>query len=150
VNIYRLLRVRAAELGFEQFIEAEGGEHQVALVLLAIQIGRAELGVKLLHHLAASPRDGTFAAFLEALADPARQQTELPLTDADRRGLAEISTRLQGVERAVGGRPILTRALEPYARWAHEVGRYSFYWRTPRPAEHAGRCGDLDPQRPAA
>ena len=129
LNVYRLLRVHAAESQGTDFAAFERTEHRAALLLLALQIGHGEFGAALLRELArwyertlANERPvgtealpvRTFSAFIEELASLLPGVT-VPEAVADELG------RLANDENWLDD-------LEPYLRWAGEVGRYSFGW----------------------
>ena len=156
VNIYRLLRVRAATregIPFSRFIHPEGGEYRAALMLLAISVGQADVASEILNGLY-DANQGSFRDWLKAQSesfDGERMQLigkrEARDQETGARGAptcletqrraefhdASISIHAK-VDQVIGTLkelkgPAFDDRLDVYRRWAHEVGRYSFDWR---------------------
>lgn len=135
LNVYRLLRVRAARLGSAAFLNRGHGEYRAAALLLAIQIGHPEAASHIVAALERSPTDANFPSLLDRLATEAR-------TEAVGRELARVRSRWEQVRNALIEAKAGVEAcyaVDAYVRWAPEVGRYSFRWPVtegaPQPAE---------------
>lgn len=149
VNIYRLLRVRAATLGedFSKFIEREHGEYRSVLLLLAISVGRANVAPEILEDLHKASGKG-FRTWIKGksrqyekersqLSDERIAQSgNIEATDRERR-LAELRDDSLEIHECVGtviqalnelGGPSFDDHLPNYRNWAREVGRYAFRW----------------------
>ncbi len=153
VNIYRLLRVRAATLeeNFLTFIDREQGEYRAVLLLLAIVVGRAQVAREVLDCLHTA-KGTSFRACLEKASgqyetERARLSTEriaqvksddtasLPssresrlveLKDATQEICGSIEALVTALNKLEG--PSFDDRLDIYTKWASEVGRYSFRW----------------------
>jgi hypothetical protein len=154
LNIYRLLRVRAATLtnNFQPFIDRNEGDYRAVLLLLGIFIGRAQVASEILASLTES--DGpAFVAWLEQqskLSEQKRLQLErqrsgqspqLPspptseelhllllksATDEIRTSIARLAKTLAELKG-----PSYDDKLNTYAKWVPVVSRYSFCSQTP-------------------
>ncbi len=100
INIYRMLRVSVPDDELDRFRPDGGGEYQCVVILLAILIGR--------------PDDAT-SVFTKILA--ARAPQDIWTVLGSFRDLLEPLRALDGIQ---------VTALEPYARWAPRVARFSF------------------------
>ncbi len=153
VNIFRLLRVRAATINndFSTFIDPDNGEYRVALMLLAISVGRADVAPEILDGLytanGSSFRtwiDDKFSQYQkessllkdERIARNEKIKTIVPPSEREKRLLElqeaslEIRKGIDAVIKALGEQegPPFDDQLGTYGKWAHEVGRYSFRW----------------------
>jgi hypothetical protein len=149
INVYRLIRVRASmiEEDFSTFSDQAAGAYRAVLMLLAVCIGNADVAPEILDDLQECT-DSSFAAGLEALAR--RYEAELVRVKAERaarkdnpppgsheKRLIELCAALVGIQKDIAavrgslaehGGPAVEDSLEPYQKWAREVGRYSFRW----------------------
>jgi KAP-like P-loop domain-containing protein len=120
VNVYRLLRARAAAEDFETFLSsASTGTYRAALLLLAINIGAPEVGGKLLYLLSKETNDSDLGAFLERVL---KEQSAPRFTDDQRAILARIHDSVRAIATDL---PV---ELKPFQHWASRVGSYSFDW----------------------
>jgi hypothetical protein len=154
VNIYRLIRVRAATLekDFSSFIDRERGEYRAALMLLAISVGRADVAPEILYSLL-KPNGSSFRTWIEststkyeqmrsrlskeriaqsnkteATASPSSREIRLAeLRDASLEIHKSIDTVIEALNELENG-PSFDDRLETYRKWAREVGRFSFRW----------------------
>ena len=152
VNIYRLIRVRAASLDgdFSSFIRRDTGDYRAVLTLLAIVVGRADVASDILFRLYNSSEGG---GFIDWLGNEFACGGKTASDSGERSGPEKVETngpRLGGMERAfpsgmqtaaeqirldmetvvealkeLGG-PSFDDRLETYRNWAKEVGRFSF------------------------
>ena len=111
VNVYRLLRVRAAarDEGLTAFVDGMRGDYRAALILLAINVGFPDLAPNL----------------FEAL-----EKAEGPSFSAWLRATGEIALAFETVAtemRHHKGPPVEDN-MDAYRKWVREVGRYSFRW----------------------
>jgi hypothetical protein len=98
VNTYRMLRVQVRVAELEDFTAEE---YQAPILLLAVMIGRPDLGRVLLDRLADATTSASLISVLEQVLD------DSPLTQ-----LARETFTLDGIE--------------PFQRWAPRVWRFSF------------------------
>ncbi len=151
LNIYRLLRVRAADVeeDFLTFMDREKGDYRAVLILLAITVGRAAVASELLRDLANASTHNDFEAWLEDMS--AQYEDQRLKLEAQRRA-ADIQTRpanppssreerlaeLRDAAREIRGSiaavrktlsamsgPAFDEHLPNYQKWTCEVGRYS-------------------------
>ena len=153
VNIYRLIRVRAATLekDFSTFIDRDSGEYRTALMLLAISVGRADVAPEILYNLLTAS-GSSFLTWIEststeceqmrsrlskerkaqrnkteATASPSGREIRLAqLRDASLEIHKSIDTVIEALNELDG--PSFDDRLETYRKWAREVGRFSFRW----------------------
>jgi len=133
VNLYRLLRVQAARYDFQRFVgtRGEGGEHQAAITLLALNVGFPAVGGRLLRVLPTAKVE-RWSDFLRQVHPdtPEAERQEwaraLSWTPEQQASLREVLRLLEGLK-AVPGVGML-EAFQPYAQWAPRVGRYAFHW----------------------
>ena len=153
VNVYRLLRVRAASRQkgeFAAFIDPQAGQYRAVLLLLAITIGYADTASEILQRIPTT--EGLTldewlatlrAEYAPAAPSPSDAVAHGPETEAAVRiateGRASLLRAVEGIigdvaqvrdalaENAAG--PRLEQNLEPYHEWVGEVGQYSFRWR---------------------
>ncbi len=152
VNIYRLLRVKAAnsEERFPTFIDKDRGEYRAVLMLLAMVVGRPQVAPEILDSLDTTKGSG-FRAWLEEKSKEYQEERRqlsaklmarsvetdtVSLPNTRERRLAELQEATQGIGRCVEA---LIRALDElkgpsfddqlshYVNWAAEVGRYSLH-----------------------
>jgi hypothetical protein len=115
VNIYRLLRIRASEEGFEEFLSSSStGTYRAALVLLAINIGYPSVGRKLLVELSSPSSETSIQGLVKTLKSPDSEESEQQAFETVRNRFGEMADIPSG--------------LAPYMHWAPRVGRYSFDW----------------------
>ncbi len=132
VNLYRLLRVHAARLGFRRFLGSreEGGEYQAVITLLALNVGFPSVGCRLLEVLPTA-RVERWSDFLRQVhpETPEAERQEwaraLTWTAEQQVQLREVLRLLEGLKAPGVGMP---ESLAPYAEWAPRVGRYAFHW----------------------
>jgi hypothetical protein len=153
VNIYRLLRVRAATIqgNFSTFIDRENGEYRAVLMLLAISVGRAGVAPEILDDLLTATGN-SFSQWIEDTAVQferkrsslsakrvvqnrasgavvilsERENRLVELRDASREIRKGIEMVKQALTELQG--PPFDDSLPAYRKWASEVGRYSFRW----------------------
>ncbi len=150
VNIYRLIRVRAASIeeDFSTFTDRDNGSYRAVLLLLAISVGRADSAPEILDDLYRAEGD-SFKQWLQRLSDryeenrtnllanrDAGSKKSIPLLDRECRleELREASLIMVADMKVASDSlsklkaPRLEDDLMVYAKWAREVGRYSFRW----------------------
>jgi hypothetical protein len=153
VNIYRLLRVRAATLqeDFSTFIDRERGEYRAALMLLAISVGRADVAPEILDDLYKA-EGSSFCTWIEATSRryeekraglneeriARNERTEATVIPSGRESrLAELRDASHEIREGIDAvrealnelkGPSFDDRLATYSKWASEVGRYSFRW----------------------
>lgn len=124
LNIYRLLRVRAAEeASSEDFATSpESDDYRAAQVLLAINVGHPRVAAWMLPRIAASHGptldEPSVARWREAA------KLDRSLTDADRAELDRVLARIADLED-------LPRDEDAYRRWALPIAAFSFGWHEP-------------------
>jgi hypothetical protein len=121
-NIYRLLRIGVKPEEYAAFAgHGAAATHRAAQVLLAVTVGFPRFGGDMLRVLAwpelAGGRFHDFPSFLEAI----EHGSILP-QDGSGKERASALELLQILASEVPA------TLEPWTRWAREVGRYSMYW----------------------
>lgn len=148
INIYRLLRASVEDRERSAFIgEADGGEHQCVLLLLAILTGYPSEATEILHELIHHEHNETWWVFIENLkawslsgATDSAKQVRRSRRDFDGGGGAQPEPSpdiITGVLHARRwdelfnklGRLRLNVNDEPctaYAKWAPRIARYSF------------------------
>ncbi len=121
LNVYRLLRARAAAEDYEAFLSSEStGTYRAALVLLAVNVSAPQVGGKLLYSLSRETDDNiSLQAFLDEIVDNLRVSR---FTDEERLTLARVRDDIK----AIGDD--LPSELAAYRHWAPRVGSYSFDW----------------------
>ena len=154
VNIYRLIRVRAATLDgdFSSFIRRDTGDYRAVLTLLAVGVGRADIAPDILFRLNMASDGG---GFFDWLRNAFAVHGDLASEGGGRSGPENVEikgSRLAGMEQPfsleiqtvveqirldmkkvvdaleeLDGPPFDDR-LETYRKWANEVGRFSFRW----------------------
>jgi hypothetical protein len=127
VNVYRLLRARAAaEHGAERWGGAAGGEHRAVMVLLALLIGSPSEATDLMRDLVEMKPGGDWWAWSKA-----RLGAERPgATPVEQARLGALAARLEALEARFVARQLALPGCDVFCRWAPYVGRFSF---------HAGR-----------
>lgn len=141
VNIYRLLRVNAAQEEREEFLAEPELEFRAAMLLLAINIGYSKFGGALLKSLEARERSTDdfleLARSLDPNADeelaakrPRWASSVLDEAGPEADALASLSRRI--VEIAADESMGVVGAVESYEFWAPIVGKYSFQWHLDR------------------
>ena len=155
VNIYRLIRVRAASLDgdFSSFIRRDTGDYRAVLALLAVVVGRADVASDILFRLNncsdgggifdwlgnAFVCDGELASEDGGRSEPENLEIhgsrlaymEQSFSSDIQTAAVQIRLDMEKVVEALeelGGPPFDDR-LETYRKWANEVGRFSFRWR---------------------
>jgi len=147
VNVYRLLRVRASmlETDFATFVNRDDGDYRAVLILLAISVGYANVASQILNDLR-TPEGSNFRTWLNEMSahyEKEREQEEgkrisqhqdsrpssreerlEELRDALSNIHKDIDTVIEALNKSEG--PPCDDNLETYAKWAQEVGRYSF------------------------
>ena len=120
LNVYRLLRARAAAEDFEAFLSsASTGTYRAALLLLAVNVSVPQVGGKLLYYLSKEKEDTSLQGFLDGLVN--NRQTSR-FTDEERVTLGKVRDQIQAIA------DDLPSELAPYRHWAPRVGSYSFDW----------------------
>jgi hypothetical protein len=120
LNVYRLLRARAAAEDFETFLASEAsGTYRAALLLLAVNVGAPQVGGKLLYALARETGDITLDDFLGGITDIRRTGR---FTDEERAVLERVRDTIREIAED------LPPEIAPYRHWAARVGSYSFDW----------------------
>jgi hypothetical protein len=152
INIYRLIRVYALETPWRDTFFGPVGDYRAVLVLLALNIGHPRVGGPLLRLLKTVQQIKSLSILL-AFADqteqpmPNRSEEEqnlrrsiaerLGYDEATGRELVHVREKMARVHEGLGewsrANPdavALTKPddIEIYARWAPEVGRFSFHW----------------------
>lgn len=152
INIYRLLRVRAAALeeDFSTFIGQEHGDYRAVLMLLAIIISRPNVAAEILDDLHMA-KGNSFRKWLEDMSkqyeeersqlrtERIAQENQTDPSSASEREIRlaelrdatfEIRASIDPVEIALNelNGPTFNDQLPIYSKWAREVGRYSFHW----------------------
>jgi hypothetical protein len=152
INIYRLLRVRAATMddNFSTFINHEQGEYGAVLLLLAISVGRPNVAPEILDDLHRAKGD-SFRKWLDDLSKqydvdgtrgiteriPQKNQIDPSPPSGHESRLAELKEALMEIRGSIDAveialkdlnGPPLNDQLPIYCKWAREVGRYSFRW----------------------
>jgi len=153
VNIYRLIRVRAAsiEKDFSTFTDRDTGSYRAVLLLLAISVGRTDSAPEILEDLHKATGE-SFSAWLadqaicyhnegvelknQRLASFKNSRINSPKSDPEclLENLQRASTNILDDMKAVSTAldeikaPPLDDRLMIYTSWAREVGRYSFRW----------------------
>lgn len=136
VNIYRLLRVRAGseDFDFDAFIE-RNGQYGAALILLALHLGNARFGSRLVRLLGSGTPEGTWSEFFAAISptldekERPRWAKEFTYEEDDVRAYSELKDALEHLEAHLAEEALqIPEDLEAYKTWALEVGRYSFHW----------------------
>jgi hypothetical protein len=151
VNIYRLVRVRAAasEASFSAFIHRDQGDYRAVLTLLAIVVGRAQMGPEILDNLDTAKGSGFRAWLREQASQYEQERARLSAeraaqgkdavaggaTDARDLRAAELSDACREVDRSIDAviaalhelrGPSFDDRLSSYATWASQVLRFSF------------------------
>lgn len=149
LNIYRLLRVRAAtrkKEEFDAFIDRDHGEYRAVLMLLAINVGHAEWAAEIFEVSERSQKSfrewlkKRFAVFEDERLRLSKDRESRKENEPPSRRESRLMELCQ-VVRVIGDHidlvshnlAELTAAtfddrLEKYEKWASEVGRYSFRW----------------------
>ena len=156
INIYRLLRVRASipedeeEIDFNDFIDPEHGEYRYVLVLLAITIGYSEVAPELLEELHMA-QGGNFLQWIVVARDLWADNLQLHIEEGQQSSvsgdqfnssrkehdLRKLKDALEEIERHLhhidsefkrSADRQIDGPVTSYAKWAREVGRYSFHW----------------------
>jgi hypothetical protein len=152
INIYRLIRVHALETAWRDTFFAPDGDYRAVLVLLALNIGHPRVGGPLLRLLTLEQRVKSFSILL-AFADQTEQSMpnrseddrdlrrsialHLKYDETTLKELVRVREKMLRVGEDLGewrsANPeafALTQPeeIETYARWAPEVGRFSFHW----------------------
>jgi peptidoglycan hydrolase-like protein with peptidoglycan-binding domain len=135
INIYRLIRVHALETPWRDTFFAPDGDYRAVLVLLALNIGHPRVGGPLLRLLSSG---GAVLSLQDLLPDGDRDQAlRLGYDEAAVQELVGVRKKMDRVDEDLGERRrehpdeiALARPddIETYARWAPEVGRFSFHW----------------------
>lgn len=143
VNTYRLLRVHIAMIieeekdDFSKFIDRELGDYRAVLILLAINVGCADVAPEIFRDLDTAEGD----SFLKWITQTSKKYEEKRHDQQENYGpgsgeirlgelifgLAKIKSNIDSVIELLGSNgPSFDDRLEIYRKWAHEVGRYSF------------------------
>jgi hypothetical protein len=135
INIYRLIRVHALETPWRDTFFAPNGDYRAVLVLLALNIGHPRVGGTLLKLLSSG---GVVLNLEDLLPDGDRDQAlQLGYDEAAAKELVGVRNKMARVDEELDERRrehpdeiALARPddIETYARWAPEVGRFSFHW----------------------
>jgi len=142
VNIYRLIRVRAAsvEKDFSFFVIKETGQYRAVLLLLAISVGRSGAAPEILNdlHLAGNgsfrdwlrQQSQTYESKREGLGGSGVNTERIVMYENLSKACIDTIEELDMVSKNLmeTNAPSLDDDLANYAKWAREVGRYSFRW----------------------
>jgi len=152
INIYRLIRVHALETAWRDTFITPDGDYRAVLVLLAVNIGHPRVGGPLLRLLKSEQRIKSFSillAYADQMEQPTSNRSEeeqeqsrsiierLKYDEAVVKELVRVREKWLHVGEGLGewrrANPdavALTppEDIETYARWAPEVGRFSFHW----------------------
>ncbi len=110
INIYRMLRVSVPDDELERYRPGGGGEYQCVIVLLAILIGRPDDAPAVFDKIVASRSPTVIRDVLASYGAVLRPLLDLP--------------------------GVIVTDVEPYARWAPRVARFSFRLSTTRAERH--------------
>lgn len=121
VNVYRLLRATIPSTERESF-EAEGGDHRIVLLLLAMLTGNPAETTEIIRDLLETPHAEPWWDFLETYRG--RSSTGAPdrETQMTAEGWRQLFERMEAIRKAVTDPWPATR----FREWAPRVARYSF------------------------
>jgi peptidoglycan hydrolase-like protein with peptidoglycan-binding domain/transcriptional regulator with XRE-family HTH domain len=123
VNIYRLLRVTAAEMDFKAFLgNGKDGHYRAVLILLAVNIGFPLVGRKFLGLVMNADETQNWKKFLERLQINSENKI---WTQEERMTLNFILEKLITL---LEKEPSTPMDIPPYKTWAPIVGRFAFHW----------------------
>ncbi len=124
VNIYRLLRVHAAETPEVDFAgEPESVGYKAALILLAINIGHPDIYPKILRALRATGDEDGWQDWLQKAKGRLGADGSPAFDEKDLKELGVIAKKLAPLS--------IPSSMAPYKLWAPRVGRYAFDWSRP-------------------